>query len=89
MSKMYQITEERLRELLEIEARYDALENGGVDNWEQYGAALSDFIEAYCDEPEVRSSLKDLESEGECTDDFWFEDVAELELSGYSVIEGN
>ncbi len=40
----YIIGEWRLIELLENEARYDALENGGVDNWEWYGASIQDYL---------------------------------------------
>lgn len=40
----YIIGEWRLRELLAKEARYDALENGGVDNWNWYGASIQDYL---------------------------------------------
>ena len=38
------ISEERLRELLEKEARYIALENGGVDNWEWYDVSIQEYL---------------------------------------------
>lgn len=38
---MEQITEERMNELLWKERVYDALQSGGVDNWEWYGEAMS------------------------------------------------
>lgn len=40
----YVIGEWRLITLLEKEARYDALENGGVDNWEGYGASIQKYL---------------------------------------------
>ena len=40
----YVISERRFRELLEEEARYIALENGGVDNWEWYGASIQNYL---------------------------------------------
>lgn len=40
----YIISEWRLRELLAKEARYDALENGGVDNWKRYGVSIQDYL---------------------------------------------
>ena len=40
----YIIGEWRLRNLLAKEARYDALENGGVDVWKGYGAAIQDYL---------------------------------------------
>ena len=46
--KYYLIEENRLKELLESEARLDALEWGGVDNWEWYGESLSQYLDEYC-----------------------------------------
>lgn len=86
MSKNYKISEERLKELLEIEAHYNALLSGGVDNWEWAGASESDFLDEYRNEPEMARHLKDLEDEGVCTDDFWFDDIAEFGLKNYSII---
>ena len=40
----YIISEWRLRDLLAKEARYDALENGGVDNWKRYGVSIQDYL---------------------------------------------
>lgn len=40
----YVISEKRFRELLEEEVRYIALENGGVDNWEWYGASIQEYL---------------------------------------------
>ena len=45
--KYYIIDKLRLKELLVTEARYDALENGGVDNWEWYGASIQDYLDLY------------------------------------------
>lgn len=45
--KYYIIDELRLKELLATEARYDALESGGVDNWEWYGASIQDYLDLY------------------------------------------
>lgn len=38
-----QIEQSRLDELLDIEARLDALEAGGVDNWDGYDFALEEY----------------------------------------------
>lgn len=40
---MPEISAKRLAELEETQAKMDALEAGGVDNWENYGDALKDF----------------------------------------------
>jgi hypothetical protein len=42
--KQYVISEGRLRDLLHSEAILNALENGGVDNWEWYGDSIRDFF---------------------------------------------
>lgn len=39
----YEITKEYLEELLESDFRFNALSNGGVDNWEYYEEAMEDF----------------------------------------------
>ena len=48
MMKYYLIEESRLKQLLESEARLDALEWGGVDNWEWYGESLNQYLDEYC-----------------------------------------
>jgi hypothetical protein len=40
------VSESELRELIHDSLKLCALENGGVDNWEWYGASIQDFIEA-------------------------------------------
>lgn len=48
MEQQFYIDESRLLELLETEARYIALENGGVDNWEWCGQSQEDYLDL-CD----------------------------------------
>ncbi len=38
-----EISKERLEELEDKEAKLDALEVGGVDNWEWYGESLEEY----------------------------------------------
>ena len=38
-----EISEKRLKELERAEAKLNALENYGVDNWEGYGDALTEY----------------------------------------------
>jgi len=40
------ITNERLKELEEIEFKMSCLERGGVDNWDNYSDALEPYFEA-------------------------------------------
>ena len=47
--KKYIITEEELKELIKDSWRLNALDNGGVDNWEWYGEAM----DRYDDDEEV------------------------------------
>lgn len=46
MERYFKINESELIELLHDSMKLMALENGGVDNWEWYGASIHDFIEA-------------------------------------------
>ena len=39
----YKISERKLKELLEIELIYTALDNADVDKWEKYNGAIKDF----------------------------------------------
>lgn len=50
------ITEERLKELERAESKLNALEAGGVDNWEWYG----DSLEKYHVEIKLESEIDDL-----------------------------
>lgn len=48
----YILTEEELKSLLKDRAKLEALECGGVDNWDYYGDAIadsSDYDEDECD----------------------------------------
>ena len=48
MEQQFYISENRLLELLETEAKFIALENGGVDNWEWYGQSFNEYLDL-CD----------------------------------------
>ena len=45
MEKYVKISVKELKELLEAEARLAALECDGVDNWEFYGEAFSNYLD--------------------------------------------
>lgn len=38
------ISQERFEELIDKERKLDALEAGGVDNWEWYGESLKEYF---------------------------------------------
>ena len=44
MERYVKIKVKELKELLEAEVKLNALECGGVDNWEWYGEAFSDYL---------------------------------------------
>lgn len=69
--KYYLIEESRLKELLKSEARLDALEWGGVDNWEWYGESLSQYLDEYCQWNGINRARYD------------FDKLAEEDLSNY------
>jgi len=45
-TRLYLITEKELLRLQETAEYYWALEAGGVDNWENYGDSLADYLDA-------------------------------------------
>lgn len=45
MEKYVKISVKELKELLEAEAKLAALECSGVDNWEYYGEAFSNYLD--------------------------------------------
>ena len=49
MENKYIVPEKRLRELLKAEAYFDAIETGGVDNWEWYSDSLKDYLKDFCE----------------------------------------
>lgn len=50
--KHYIISENMLREYLTKSIRYNALVNGGVDNWEWYGESICEKIKQYSEDYE-------------------------------------
>ena len=68
MEKQYIISKIDLLDLLRIYFKYQALESGGVDNWDWYGESLNDFLKT---------------ENTEHIEDFDFYDIAEKELSHY------
>lgn len=56
------IDKKRLKELEKAEAKLNALENGGVDNWEWYDQAMT----SYNDSVELEEKCEELLEEIEC-----------------------
>lgn len=59
--KKYIISENKLRQLLKDEIKLEALEHGGVDNWEWYGDSIQDYLKE-CNVEEIEDLIeKELE----------------------------
>lgn len=80
MSEYYKISKKRLLELLEADAKLEALENGGVDNWKWSGASMSDYLFSY-----IQEIHPDMEDDDK--DDFWFDSIAEERLKNYETLD--
>ena len=75
--KYYKVSEEDLVYLLESEARYNALERGGVDNWSYFWESNGEYLDSKKEEYEVYGDDKY----------FDFESLARLELDEYEEIK--
>ena len=72
--KYYKNTEDELLNLIESDMRLCALQNGGVDNWEQYSVSLGNFIEYN------KESYYMFKGRGIDPEDIDFSDMAKAEL---------
>ena len=75
MKTYYLVTERTLKSVLEDALKFRALESGGVDNWEWYGASLGDFLKECA-----------LENEIEDEEDYSFEDIVKSDLKYFKKI---
>lgn len=69
----YKVDEATLRDLLIRGHYYEALEHGGVDNWEWHGASISDYIDD-C------SAIDEVHYES-------IEEIVEADLTNFEVIQ--
>lgn len=79
-NEYYKISKKRLLKLLEADAKLEALENGGVDNWEWYGTSICDYLLDIANEVIPDASDDD-------KDDFYFEDIAIMRLRNYETLD--
>jgi len=79
-NEYYKISKKRLLQLLERDSLLEALENGGVDNWEWHGASVCDYLHDYIQE--VHPDMEDDDK-----DDFWFDRIAEERLINYEALD--
>ena len=71
------VPKDELKELLCDSLRLQALDCGGVDNWDWYGASITDFIEAAKVDYNVPKD----------DDDFDISDMADVDAEGYRTVE--
>lgn len=71
------IPKDELKELLCDSLTLQALDCGGVDNWDWYGASIGDFIDAAKADYNVP----------EDDDDFDISDMADVDVEGYRTVE--
>ena len=62
MKTYYLVCEKTLKTMLEDALKFHALETGGVDNWEGYGASFSEFLEEWASESKVEAEDYSFES---------------------------
>ena len=71
------VPKDELKDLLYDSLKLQALECGGVDNWDWYGESVRDFI----DSAKVDYNIP------EDDDDFDISDMAEVDVEGYRTVE--
>lgn len=71
------VPKDELKELLCDSLTLQALDCGGVDNWDWYGASITDFIKA----AKVDYNVP------EDDDDFDISDMADVDVEGYRTVE--
>ena len=71
------VPKDELEDLLYDSLRLQALDCGGVDNWDWYGASIGDFIEAAKVDYNVPKD----------DDDFDISDMADVDVEGYRTVE--
>lgn len=71
------VPKDELKDLLYDSLRLQALDCGGVDNWNWYDASIRDFIDAAKADYNVP----------EDDDDFDISDMADVDVEGYRTVE--
>lgn len=71
------VPKDELKDLLYDSLKLQALECGGVDNWDWYGDSVRDFIDAAKTDYNVP----------EDDDDFDISDMADVDVEGYRTVE--
>lgn len=70
------VPKDELKDLLYDSLRLQALDCGGVDNWDWYGASIRDFIDAAKADYNVPED-----------NDFNISDMADVDVEGYRTVE--
>lgn len=74
--KFYKISEKDLIHLLYYCCKFDALECGGVDNWEYYSESIHEYVEEYKEENNIPKE-----------EEFDLENIVYKEIENYEEIK--
>ena len=81
--KIVEITEKRYLELVEAELELQALNSGGVDNWQWYCESRHDYLKFLREEGYSKEDIIKYCQENHCDiEDLEFSDFARIELLG-------
>ena len=75
MKTYYLVSEENFKSILKDVLKFRALESGGVDNWEWYGASLYDFLKEWASENEIGDE-----------ENYSFKDIVKSELKFFKKV---
>ena len=78
--KYYKISQTELLDLLKVKSMLTALEFGGVDNWSWYDESTRNFLDSYKENNILNLPEEDLE-------DFYFDDIAKIEIDKYEIVK--
>lgn len=78
MIKYRLVPENELLDLLENSNKLQALENGGVDNWDWYGDSIRDYFEV---------CITELNLELDEDEDLDFTTIAKIDLNNYQIVK--
>lgn len=79
--RYYKIPENVLKVLLTDSIELSYLNEGGVDNWDWYGASISDGINEWVDEH--HDIVNSWDEDDPRREDFYIDDIAQMEIDMY------
>lgn len=74
--KFYKVSEKELKVFINCKNRLEALECGGVDNWEYYGESIHEYVKDYKEENNIPKE-----------EEFYLYDITDEEIKNYEEIK--